>query len=117
GAVDFYMCKPCTGISGKRARGADLIGDEPFNLTKRMRQPAPPKPPKVQKSRMGPDCDSFCFCGGKSFCHDFGIAGVEAACNIDASHNVEQGGVIAHAICAKTFSAIAIQIDARHDKL
>jgi hypothetical protein len=115
GAMDFHMTEPCSGIGGERACGTYLIGNEPLDFARTVRQPAPPKPPKVEKPGMGPDRHTLRFRRRKSLGHDFRIAGMKAAGDIDACNNVEHGGIIPHAVSAIPFPAIAIEIDARHD--
>ena len=64
---------------------------------------------------MGADRDAFGLRGGKGLRHDLRIAGMKAAGDIDARDDIEHGGIVADPVGAKTFAAIAIQIDAAHD--
>ena len=108
------MAKPCPRIGGKCVRGADLIGNEPLDFSGRERQSAAAEPPEIGKSRMRSDRNSLGLRAPKSLRHDLGIAGMKAAGDIDARDNIEHGGVVADLVGAKTFAAIAIQIDAAH---
>jgi hypothetical protein len=43
--------------------------------------------------------------------HDVGVAGMEAAGDIDGSCELDHGGVIAHFPRAKAFAEVAIEVD------
>jgi hypothetical protein len=43
--------------------------------------------------------------------HDAGVAGVEAAGDVRAGHDVEERLVVAHAVCAVTLTEVAVEVD------
>src|ERR1700682_3789512 len=63
---------------------------------------------------MRSDRDPLRLRGAENLCHDLRIAGMKAAGDIDARHNIEHGVVVADPVGAEPFAAIAIQIDAAH---
>ena len=74
GAMDLHIGEPCPGIGGKRVRGADLIGDEPLDFSRRERQSAAAEAPEIGKSRMRSGRDPLGFRGLEGPCHDLRIA-------------------------------------------
>src|SRR3984893_15539163 len=112
--MNLHIAEPRPGISGKCVRGADLIGDEPLDFSRRERQSAAAEPPEIGKSRMRAGRDSLGLRRLEGPCHDLRIAGMKAAGDIDARDDIEHGVVVADPVGAETFAAIAIQIDAAH---
>src|SRR4051812_16041964 len=63
---------------------------------------------------VGADADAARFGQFNRAPHDVGIAGMEAAGDIDGCRKLDHGGVIAHLPGAKTFAEIAVEIDCLH---
>jgi hypothetical protein len=114
GAMNLHIAEPRPGIGGKGVRGAELIGDEPLDFSRRERQSAAAEPPEIGKSRMRSDRDPLDLRRLEGLCHDLRIASMKAAGDIGARHNIEHGVVVADPVSAEPFAAIAIQIDAAH---
>ena len=104
------------GIGRQRLRRTDLVGDDPFDLARRIRNAAAAEAGKIRKARMRADSDTILLGDAEDFGHHFGIATVKAAGDIGAGDDAEHGGIIAHFIGAETLAAIAIEIDALHDQ-
>src|SRR4051812_22341895 len=63
---------------------------------------------------MGPDADAARFGELHGVAHDIGIAGVEAAGDVDRRRQLDHRGVIAHFPGTKALAEIAVEIDCLH---
>src|SRR3979490_2907015 len=103
------------GRGRDRLQRADLVGDEVFDLRGFHAGKGPAsKAVQIAVTRMSTDTDAARFRKLHGLAHDVGIAGMEAAGDVDRGSEVDHGGVIAHFPCAKSLTEIAIQIDC-HD--
>src|SRR3954468_23855520 len=69
---------------------------------------------EVAIAGMRADADAARLCKLDRLAHDIGIAGMEAAGDVDRGGKLDHGGVIAHFPWTETFTEIAAQIDC-HD--
>src|SRR3981189_376643 len=98
-----------------RLQRADLVGDQVFDLRGFYAGKGPAsKAVQISVTRMSADADAARFRKLYGLAHDVGIAGMEAAGDVDRGSEVDHGGVIAHFPCAKPFAEIAIEVDCRH---
>src|SRR6266404_8351936 len=104
-----------TGRDRDRLQRADLVGDQIFDLggPHAWKRPSA-KAVQVAVTGMRADTDAARFCKLHGPAHDVGIAGMEAAGDVDRGSKLDHGGVIAHLPCAKSFAEIAIEIDCCH---
>src|SRR6185437_6888027 len=99
-----------------RLQRADLIGDEILDLGGLQAENRPPaEAVQIAVAGMGADADAACFRQIHGMTHDIGIAGMEAAGDIDRRGKIDHGGVIAHFPRTKSFAKIAVEIDCGHD--
>src|SRR5712671_2296333 len=104
-----------TGRGRDRLERADLVGDEVLDLggLHARKRPAA-EAVQVAVTGVCADADAARFCKLHRPAHDVGIAGMEAAGDVDRGGKLDHGGVIAHLPCAKSFAQIAVEIDCRH---
>ena len=110
-AMRLHMGDSMSAQNRQRLRRAELIGDRALDLPCAHRQTAPPETCEVRKGDVGADGDSLFLGARKCRRHDVGVAGVEAASDIGARHDLEHGGVVAHAPMAETFPEVGVKID------
>src|SRR5207247_9152390 len=91
-----------TGRGRDRLQGADLVGDQVFDLggLHARKRPAA-KAVQVAVTGMRADADATRFRKLNGPAHDVGIAGVEAAGDVDGGGKLDHGGVVTHLPCAK----------------
>src|SRR5258708_31921604 len=104
-----------TGRGRDRLERADLVGDEVLDLggVHARKRPAA-EAVQVAVTGMRADADAAPFRKLHRPAHDVGIAGMEAAGDVDRSGKLDHGGVIAHLPSAKSFAELAIEIDCGH---
>src|SRR3954471_24926238 len=104
-----------TGRGRDRLQRTDLVSDQVFDLgyLHAWKRPAA-KAVQVAVTGMRADADAARFRKLHRPAHDIGIAGMEAAGDVDRGGKLDHGGVIAHLPCAKSFAEIAIEIDCCH---
>ncbi|MGX1164110.1 hypothetical protein AB7M16_000376 [Bradyrhizobium sp. USDA 372] len=106
------------GHGRDRLQRADLVGDEVLDLgglepCDRM----PAKAVQVAIAGMRADRDAARLRKLHRPAHDVGVAGMEAAGDVDRACELDHGGVVAHLPRTKTFAEVAIQIDCFHGLL
>src|SRR5258708_27071297 len=104
-----------TGRGRDRLQRADLVGDQVLDLGGlHARKRASAKAMQVAVTGMRADADAARFRKLDRPAHNVGIAGMEAAGDVDRGGKLDHSSVIAHLPCAKSFAAIAIEIDCCH---
>ena len=83
------------GIGRERHRRPDLVGDQPLDLPRAVRDHPPPEAGKVGIAGVGAHRDAIGLRGREGAGHHLGIAGMETAGDIGGGHDLEDRGVVA----------------------
>src|SRR3978361_1054207 len=112
-SLDVGHCMAGGGCD--RLQRPDLVGDQVLDFGRlHAGDRAAAEAVQMAVARMPPDADAGRVRTLSRLAHDIGIAGMEAAGDVDRGGKLDHGGVIAHFPRAKSFAEIAIEIDGRH---
>src|SRR4029077_12096500 len=105
------------GRGRDRLQGTDLVGNQVLYLRRLQAGHRPPaEPVQVAIAGVSADADAARLRQLHRVTHDIGVAGMEAAGDVDGGRKLDHGGVVAHFPRAEAFAEVAVQVDrAGHD--